>query len=400
MRFFLVVNCFLLISSITFSQLEDYSFGEGFRYKSKDNSFYIKTAFRFQLLSQFDWNVANDDLSKIGNQESNFLIRRSRFKFDGYALSPQLKYKFEVGLSNSDVNINNPNYFGNGSNYILDAYIDWNFFKGFTLRAGQAKLPGNRERVISSAEMQLVDRSILNNRFTLDRDVGIGLIYERLLGKQFGLKLIGTFSQGEGRNVIAGNRGGYEYTFRTEFLPFGKFHNKGDYVGSAIYREEKPKLSVGITYDFNERAGRTNGNLGSFIEQNARLESLHSVFVDFMFNYQGLSLMGEYVIRETADGTSAYRDALTGDILGNYYTGTALNLQGGWMFDNNVEFSGRYAHVRPGDDSVGFNQDNFLLGLSKFIVGHQLKVQTDVGYLHRATADDGLMWRLQFELHL
>jgi hypothetical protein len=303
-------------------------------------------------------------------------------------------------LTNRDIDNKNTAYFGGGSNVILDAYVDWNFYGGFTLRAGQAKLPGNRERVISSANMQFVNSSVLNSKFTLDRDVGVSLIYKKTLGNQFGLKLIGAFSQGEGRNIIAGNQGGYEYTVRTEFLPFGDFNKKGDYIGSAIYREEKPKLSIGITVDQNTNSARSNGNLGSFLPTNAAFETLHTGFVDFMFKYDGFSMMGEYAIRNTKDGTAVYFDTEGENILGSYYTGAALNLQAGWMFKNNVEVAGRYARLGPTNNTVGVNENHYFLAFSKFIVGHKLKVQTDLGYLQKDLVDDGLMWRVQFDFHL
>ena len=37
---------------------------------------------------------------------------------------------------------------------ILDAYLKWNFYKNFEIWAGQTKLRGNRERVISSQNLQ------------------------------------------------------------------------------------------------------------------------------------------------------------------------------------------------------------------------------------------------------
>ena len=51
----------------------------------------------------------------------------------------------------------------------------WNFHENFELWVGQTKLPGNRERVISSANLQQVDRSLLNSRFNIDRDFGFQL---------------------------------------------------------------------------------------------------------------------------------------------------------------------------------------------------------------------------------
>lgn len=400
MKFVLIICFSIIVDTIVFGQFEDYSFGEGFRYKAKDTTFSIKAAFRFQLLSKSNWDVRNDDLGNIGGLETHFLLRRARLKFDGFAFSPRLKYKFELGLTNRDINNINTSYFGGGSNIILDAYIDWNFYRGFTLHAGQSKLPGNRERVISSANMQFVNRSILNSRFNLDRDIGIGLSYAATLGKQFGVELITAFSQGEGRNVIVRNQGGYQYTVRAEFLPFGQFHEKGDYIGSAIYREEKPKLSIGITADQNTDAARSRGNLGEFLPANAQLKSLQSVFVDFMFKYSGFSMMGEYVIRDTEDRMPSYLDETGTSVAGYYYTGAALNLQAGWMFKNNIELAGRYARLLPTNNLIGVNENHYFLGLSKFIVGHKLKVQTDVGYIQKDIIDDGVMWRLQFDFHL
>ena len=61
-------------------------------------------------------------------------------------------------------------------------------------------------------------------------------------------------SQGEGRNLVQDNLGGYQWTSRIELLPFGKFQSKGDYSCGDLKREDKPKLSIAATYDFNDRA--------------------------------------------------------------------------------------------------------------------------------------------------
>src|SRR5690606_35924018 len=105
---------------------------------------------------------------------SNFLIRRARLKFDGFAFSPKLVYKLEVGLSNRDISGTSV-YTGNTPRYVMDAVLKWNFFENFELWAGQTKLPGNRERVISSANLETVDRSLVNSRFNIDRDMGMQL---------------------------------------------------------------------------------------------------------------------------------------------------------------------------------------------------------------------------------
>src|SRR5690606_11102295 len=113
----LVLTCCFV--SVAQAQLQDYSFGDGLNYTAKDSSFSIKFGFRFQTLFSNKWNVENDNLAKIEENNSSIRIRRSRLKFDGYAFSPKVAYKFELGISNQDIRHNNPTYFGEGGNIIL-----------------------------------------------------------------------------------------------------------------------------------------------------------------------------------------------------------------------------------------------------------------------------------------
>ena len=200
----------------------------------------MKAAFRIQSLYTNDWSIRNDDFGYVEGLKTNFLVRRARLKFNGWAYSPKIKYKMELSLSNRDLSGGNTPLYKNAPNLVLDAYVEWNFFKGFSILAGQTKLPGNRERIISSANMQFVDRSRLNSKFTLDRDMGLMLKHKYTIGEQFKIKSVYAFSQGEGRNVTAGNIGGFSHTVKVELFPFGDFASKGAYVGSDIKREQKP----------------------------------------------------------------------------------------------------------------------------------------------------------------
>lgn len=394
-----ILSVSLFYSTVN-SQVQDYTFGKGLRYQNKDTTFQIKMAFRFQSLFMSEWTVKNDDLSKIGDLNTNFLIRRSRLKFDGFALNPKLTYKLELGLSNRDISATDSYEFRDASNIVMDAYVNWKFYRGFSLLVGQTKLPGNRERVISSANLQFVDRSLLNSRFNLDRDMGIQLFSEAKIGKNFLLNQKIAISQGEGRNETAGNIGGLEYTYRAEVLPFGKFASNGDYFGSDLERETTPKLSLGVTFDINDKAGRNRGNLGSFYRSDEIIKkTLYTGFADMMFKYRGFSVMSEFAIRGT-DGNDPTIYFITGDKVGNYFTGSALNIQGGYLFKKNFEISLRYTTLRTQNNSVGNDESQYFIGFSRYIVGHKLKVQSDFGYEKVEGANDGLVWRLQMDFHL
>ena len=389
---------FLSLTSLNAQEISDTSFGKGLiNFVAKDSSFSVKFAPRFQVRSMSSWNYDGD---QYGSPEHNFIVRRARLKFDGFAYSPKLKYKIELGLSNRD--ISGANQFNrNTPRYILDAVIMWNFAGNWELWAGQTKLPGNVERVVSSANLQLIDRSLLNSRFNIDRDLGIQLRHKTNLGGSFLMREKFSVSQGEGRNVTEGNEGGLQYTARLEFLPFGTFKSKGDYFQSDLKREEKPKLMLGFTYNYNQNAVRERGFAGDYMMRTDG--SLYetdqtTIFADAMFKHNGFSFMGEYAKRSADDEIATEVDGVTptGDIV---LTGNALNLQAGYLFKSNYEIAARFTTVNYESVTGALPTTQYTLGLNKFIVGHKLKVQSDISYTTLDGNNDNITFRVGFDIH-
>ena len=256
----------------------------------------------------------------------------------------------------------------NTSNLILDAFVRWKFYNNMEVWIGQTKLPGNRERVISSQKLQFVDRSLVNSRFNIDRDMGIQFRNKVDFGSIHTRQAF-AISQGEGRN-------------RT---------NKKD-----------PNPANGF-----KDAARTGGNLGSYIQDandqviDSALASLNTILADVMFKYKGFSLLSEYA-NKTMDGTRI-TDEGSGDIINNYYTGTGLTVQAGYLLENNLEPAFRYTTITPELESGRDLQEMYTFGLSRYIQGHALKVQTDVSLLKETdqiTLDESseVMFRFQVEM--
>lgn len=379
-------------------EISDTSFGKGLiNYTAKDSSFSIKFAPRFQFRSYTSFDY---DGESYQDPEQTFLIRRARLKFDGWALTPKLKYKIELGLSNNDIGGANE-YTGDSPRYILDAVLKWNFYENFELWAGQTKLPGNIERVISSGNLQLIDRSILNSRFNLDRDIGVQLHHKVNLGESFVIKEKFALSQGEGRNIVVGNIGGLKYTGRLEFLPFGEFLKKGDYSQGDLEREPSPKLMIGAVYDFNDDAVRTRSNMGSFMvldDGSLYRTDITTIFLDAMFKYRGLSIMAEYANRE-ANMPLAMLQGETDTFDYAVLEGSGVNFQTSYLFKNNYEITGRYSKNDYKEISQTLDLEQYTLGASKYIVGHKLKVQTDVVYSRLNDINDNITWRIGFDFH-
>lgn len=391
----LALLCLLLVATGVEAQDKTANkYGKGIvNFVAGDSSYSVKFNIRMQQL--FVAQTTLDGELNQGDVTTNFFTRRSRLKFGGFAFNPKITYKLEIGLSNRDFGGANTST-NNADKMILDAVVKWNFYKNFSFWVGQTKLPGNIERVISSQQLQFVDRSQLNSRFNIDRDQGVQLRHHFNAGTML-IREIVSVSQGEGRNIVNGNRNGFDYTGRIEVLPFGKFTKKGDYSASDLQREVSPKLLVGLTYDFNDGAQNQRGQLG---REMLTPTDLHTVFADLMFKYNGVSLMAEYANKK-ADGTPLVYD--DNNVLNNsYYTGSALNVQLGYLFQNNVELAGRITTVDPEDVTGRTDYNQYTFGVSKYVSGHNLKIQSDITLTSEngLSTDDDLMFRLQVELAL
>ena len=397
-RTFELILILLFTTSLFSQKISDTRFGKGMiNFIAKDSSFSVKFAPRFQTRYQSQWEYDGEDYLL---PEYNFLVRRARLKFDGFAFSPKLIYKIELGLSNRDIS-GASIYNRNTPRYILDAVIKWKFYENFELWAGQTKLPGNIERVVSSGNLQLIDRSLLNSKFNIDRDIGIQLRHKSKLGGIWLSREKLSISQGEGRNITEGNIGGLQYTGRYELLPFGDFKSKGDYSQSDLAREESVKAMFSFTYDYNKDAVKTRSNMGSYMTQfNGGLfeTDITTVFIDGVIKYNGFALTGEYAKRnaDTIEALEEDGKTKTGDVVG---TGNAFNLQGSYLLKNNVEMTFRYTSLDFDEVTRLSDQRQITYGISKYIVGHKLKVQADLSFTNSNDQKDNISFRTGFDFH-
>lgn len=349
----------------------DVPFGKGFQIQGED----FEAKFHVRIQPRWDGELFMTDSTSMFQDRA--YVRRARIKGSGWVFNDKWNYKFEFDVV---------------SGIVLDAMVRYKFAPGWEFWFGQTKLPGNRERVISSQNMEFVDRSLLNSYFTLDRDAGIQIRHKWSAG-DFVVKEALALSQGEGLNQKTWNDA-YGITVRLDLLPMGEFTSKGDYVGADVHREETPKLAIGVTYDLNMNAQRTRGQMGDYLVSDLGLiadssvTDLTNIQADLMFKYQGFSIMAEYANRSVADDKG----------LGVYYTGSAMNFHMGYILKSNWGFAGRYTMVTP-DEEVGSEMTQYGLSVSKYLVKHNLKVQADAHMLEVDGSDDQeMMFRLQMEV--
>jgi len=70
----------------------------------------------------------------------------------------------------------------------------------------------------------------------------------------------------------------------------------------------------------------------------------------------------------------------------------------GYLLSNNWEIAARYTQVNPDEITTKTELKEYTIGLSKYIVGHSLKVQSDLTKRTEIGEDDIYQVRLQVEV--
>ena len=367
------------------------SLKKGIVFQAEDNTLKAKLSFRIQNLVTAQLPINGKDLA------INALVRRARIKLDGYVFNPKWVYKFEMGISNRDIGASSDfAQVNSASRLILDAVVKYQASKKLAIWFGQTKLPGNRERVNSSQKLQFVDRSLVNSSYNIDRDMGVQFRFKTKIA-EMPFRLSASAGLGEGRNITKGNFGQFNYTGRAEILPFGEFTKKGDYFSADLAREQKPKLSIGFTYDLNMDASRQGGQLKKFVTDtsgNPFYRDLSTVFVDLIFKYKGFSAMAEYADKKS---DSRINDEAINQSL-RFRTGTGITFQAGYLFKNNFEVAARYTSITADASSSLKDIKEYKIALSRYVVGHTVKVQSDFGMSETVNSDPIPEIRFQVEV--
>ncbi|HQS04956.1 MAG TPA: porin [Daejeonella sp.] len=362
---------------------------KGLQYKSPDSSFYIN--FRFRMQNRIGaFTTSGSDLSF---NEYEARVRRLRMRVDGFIMNPKLSYSVQLAFTRGDQDVDNTGI----ANIVRDAIIFYQFTPKFYMGFGQNKLPGNRQRVNSSGQLQFADPSIVNGALTIDRDFGLKAYYHNKIG-EMDYHLKGAITTGEGRSVNSTDNG-LAYTGRIELLPMGSFTGDGDYSEGDLEREPKPKISIAAGYSMNKKTNRTGGQLGKELYNPVDMATW---MIDAIGKYRGWAYSVEYIKRHV-DNPLTFN---TAGSLSYAFTGNGINHQASYIFPSNIEFAFRYSRLTPSVKILAQeDKKNILeLGATKYLNKHRVKMQLNLNYMatdgNYALKHPGNKWGVlaQFEL--
>lgn len=392
---YILAFCVLLNWSIGFTQekstIEESLtyFKDGVVFEHKPTHF--KNKFRFRIQNRFSYET--EEAQKLAAETVDFTVRRMRMRFEGHVLDPRFLYKIQLSFTRGDMDWDRTEY----PNILRDAAVGWKLTEFTTFWYGQTKLPGNRQRVISSNDQQFVDRSLVNATFNIDRDLGAQVYHKIGSERPFWIKL--AISNGDGR-ATDNNDNGLAYTSRIEWLPFGEFIEDGDYFESDHKREPKPKLSVGAVYSMNKKATRAGGQIGRQFQTPGLNRDIETSFLDAIFKYRGFSWQAEYAKRWTDD--PFFSDGSNSVTI---FKGEGFTTQAAYLYDNNFEHAVRFSRIQGEKETLSGenNQNQYTLAASKYLNSHRVKIQTDLTYAEldnhmKDTYSSNWIYRLQLEI--
>lgn len=334
----------------------------GFIFTTSDGRFELHFASRlqFRFSTHNDLNPLNYDDFDLSSAQL-FKINRARLKIGGHVYQPWIKYYFEYELSQSN---------------LLDFRLMFDKLQWFKVKFGQWKTEFTRERFISSGEQQMVDRSLINRVFTLDRQQGL-TVYGHLKEKK-----LADFDYWVA--VLTGMGMGATENDDNKLMYFGRL--QWNFLGRELLFEggdlELTKKPTGIfavaavtnTSPYTRFSQSGGGSLEGYEDGVAGQYTVNQVQFESAFNYMGFSWASEFHRKEINDNVN-----FTKTMLGGYY------MQMGYFphqillfWPEPLEIAARFSQYRPDVKADGNNQNEFALAFNWFFVGHKNKLTAEI----------------------
>ncbi|TAD86908.1 MAG: hypothetical protein EAY75_06770 [Bacteroidetes bacterium] len=365
----------------------------------------------------------------LSSRMSMFEIPRARLNFFGNIFDSKISLSARLNFSSNNQSVTTGNRSFNTT--LQEANIEYRPNRTHAFNFGlRADYIDSRETRIEGESLGFIDRSAVSEAFDAIFDFGIRYKGNYRLGNNQWLKGYASITTGDSRSGLQRNYGGLKYGVRLDYLPFGKFARFGEFYMDDLYREDKPKLVIGVVYSYNQSATSAKGtNGGRWIyagADGAHLFPSYSKFgTDFLFKYKGFYALGSFVTTAAQvpngikgefrlNGTfSPYAtnqtEVQTKDLVRSRLNlGSGYNIQGGYVLPSNWAVGLRYSSLNSDVVTATFDQlDNYYaMVITRYLSDHNLKIQLQTGYnelqdaLKTATQRGTYYSQIQFTIQL
>ncbi len=322
---------------------------KGFYFQTADGRFNMKMTGRLQMRYGYE----NRDAT--GDDDSSYRLRRARLKWDGYAYD-HFKYKIELALKSTGTkSTDSADRDRAKAVELIDWWAEYMKYNYAKIRFGQWKVPFNRQRVVSSSKLQMIDRSLAQEEFTMNRQIG-AQISGKVFNKQFEYYL-GMFN-GNNRNESKNGDTRHMYIGRLSWCnPGGYGKGIGEQEADVAW-SEKPLYHVSAAISFDDSSDlKFTLRDGSSVSQD-HVDRTH-VVGEYGLKYKGFSTSAEFY-------WSKAHNIGTEDIANKGFF-----VQGGYfIIPHRFEVAGRYSYVNFDDQLEDDSLREVALGLNWYFEGH------------------------------
>jgi len=342
----------------------DTGYDKGFFIKTCDENYSLKVKGRLQ--TRFAMEKHDAGLA-AGSDTQSFMIRRARLDFSGNVFNQNLTYDIQLDLTGIASAVDN--------NIIYYAFMNYKVWDELQFLAGLHKIHFNRQEITSSGKQQFVDRSLANERFNLDRSIGL-LVHGDVADKKFEYYL----SVVNGRNTRASINTNQElgYIGRVVWNPLGEY----GYEESDIKHSDELALTVGAAGAlFHEESTVAAGNQDRVISTNADVGVKYKGFSFQAEGFYRLTDPNQLLPQQTDMGFYAqagyfivpkhFEIAVRSSMLFDDTTGVGQNVN-----MNNGSLTG-LGGVNDGVDETADsdNESEYSAALNYYFKGHDIKLQ-------------------------
>ncbi|KPJ82049.1 MAG: hypothetical protein AMS19_07500 [Gemmatimonas sp. SG8_23] len=337
----------------------------GFFIETADGDWRTELQFRFQFRLSYPYDTdptSFDDY--LGDPRTSLELNRARLKVGGHGFRPWLGYYFEYELAASN---------------LLNFELTLERSRRASVRVGQWKAQYSRERVISSGRQQMVDRSLINRYFTLDRQQGVSLFGRLAEGSSADVSYWLSAFTGTGRGGGTNDDNHLMYMARIQWNPFGR---PVPFVGSELSRTAEPTLSLAAGAVTN-RSPCTRfsqdgcGSLNRFTDTDDGRYRVHQSVVETAFLWKGVSWTQEFHWKQVRDTQTTE----VTDLAGNYVQLGYFPSASWTSFPEPLEIAGRWAWYRPDLDAPRNRHDELSFAVNWFFHGHDSKLTAELSWL-------------------
>ena len=347
----------------------------GFEFKTENGKFSIamQNRIQFRYASPFDRDPRSiEELERPGTD--SFMIRRARTKLRGHVMWRWLKYYFQYDWSQP---------------VLRDLTLTVDKYEWAKLWVGRGKVFYNDERVSSSGNQQFVNRSIVNDIFTVDRQQGVQVYGNLFPNTWHDISYYAGVFSGLGVGERNNDDDDMMWSGRLQWNPLG---GEMPFTQSDVEHHEKPALNIAVAAATNrskctafETANDSCRALPGFEVGKSGQYRINQIMEEVRFKWKGFSLLHEFHLKDVRDKLNRENTNLMGGLIqAGFFPHYIIPI-----VPKNLEFAGRYAFVDPNRDLDNDLQQEASGVMTYFFNGHSNKLNFQVSHLMIDDPDTG-----------